>query len=323
MSGYSMPGPFGSETNPTPSENEWTVTTEPEKHRPHASTDWNKATKKRGLEKLRANVIRMVEKLDNLVEQNEPEYWGTVTGNKHYQEDDYQGDSWDNEITGEEESSKTESPDDDLEFRKTVALEAARREVDELRERVKFLRDEIDEYAHQKRLLSEENARLREALRMDKSLRDRFLSAYKRDKFRSKGLGPREKEDVSLGIPRPRDGNVLADSELYTSGLRKDYDIFRELYGVDPHTVSMVIKDTATIQLMNEHATCVATRHKKCTPLFEELFEHFIKDLQRTGYPTGYLLKNTKDEDMQDLQQSHQDFLVALRTEVTDIEDNP
>lgn len=67
-----------------------------------------------------------------------------------------------------------------------------------------------------------------------------FLSLYKCQKLQ-RALTLDECEHLVHASTKVASGDVMADSELYISGERKDYDVFVDLYGVDPHAVPSVL----------------------------------------------------------------------------------
>ncbi|KAE8411575.1 hypothetical protein BDV36DRAFT_305667 [Aspergillus pseudocaelatus] len=204
--------------------------------------------------------------------------------------------------TAEMDSSETGRLHDESGLGDEVAL--TEYEVDKLRDKVKLLQVKLA-----MKVMELEGER-------DNSnpSRNYFLSSYKWQKL-DRGLIDEWEHLAHANIEVPG-GDVLADSELYISGDRKDYDVFVDLYGVDPHAAPSVLKDKLTIELVNAHATTLVSKHKTCTPKFGELFARFIKNLQRTGYPRGYLFGFTEDVDILELRASYSDFRCALITEV-------
>ncbi|KAF7591222.1 hypothetical protein BBP40_001827, partial [Aspergillus hancockii] len=125
-------------------------------------------------------------------------------------------------------------------------------------------------------------------------LRNGFLSTFKHDKL-NLGLTPPEEDNISDGHAWTHEGNILADCELYTKRMRDDYCVFERLYGMPPHAVPALIKDTATIKLLNAHATALASGDRKCSPVLGEAVTRFMVDLRAASYPGGYLSGKTED----------------------------
>ncbi|PIG87159.1 hypothetical protein AARAC_008565 [Aspergillus arachidicola] len=199
-----------------------------------------------------------------------------------------------------------------------VALTETNDEADELRDQVKCLQARLAD------LLSESNQLAMKVKELEGERdnlipsRNCFLSLYKCQKLQ-RALTLDECEHLVHASTKFASGDVSADSELYISGERRDYDVFVDLYGVDPHAVPSVLKDQHTIELVNAHATILASKHKTYTPKFEERFARFITNLRRTGYPEDYLIGFMDDVGILELQSSYTAFRNALHTEVSDV----
>ncbi|KAE8165316.1 hypothetical protein BDV40DRAFT_297634 [Aspergillus tamarii] len=229
----------------------------------------------------------------------------------------------------EEDSWETSRLHDDSGLGDEVAL--TEHKVDKLRDKVKLLQVKVADLLYEKSKLAIKVKELGGKRDNPNPARNYFLSSYKWQKL-DRGLIDEWEHLAHANIEIPS-GDVMADSELYISGDRKDYDVFVDLYGVDPYAAPSVlskwlelvlimiyltrcIEDKPTIELVNAHATTLVSKHKTCTPKFGELFACFIKNLQRTGYPRGYLFGFTEDVDILELRASYSDFRCALITEV-------
>ncbi|EIT83158.1 hypothetical protein F9C07_2285297 [Aspergillus flavus] len=198
-----------------------------------------------------------------------------------------------------------------------VALTETNVEADELRDQVKCLQARLADLLAENTQLT---MKVKELVGGRDDLipsRNCFLSLYKCQKLQ-RALTLDECEHLVHASTKVASGDVMADSELYISGERKDYDVFVDLYGVDPHAVPSVLKDQHTIELVNAHATILASKHKTYTSKFEERFARFITNLRRTGYPEDYLIGFMDDVGILELQASYTAFRNALLTEVSD-----
>ncbi|OGM43452.1 hypothetical protein ABOM_007819 [Aspergillus bombycis] len=216
---------------------------------------------------------------------------------------------------GTAEEGSPERVDADASLRHEVALSKAYHELDERRDQVKFLQAKVAGLWYEKHQLARKVKKL-EGKRDDSTpSRHYFLSSYKLQKLH-RGLTADECEHLLHASTEVPSGDVLADSELYVLGDRKDYDVFVNLYGVVPQAVPSLLKHT--IELINAHATTLASKHKTCTPTFEDGFARFIKNLQRTGYPEDYHVGFTDDVGIPKLRSSYTAFSDALHSEVRD-----
>ncbi|KAE8131819.1 hypothetical protein BDV38DRAFT_297485 [Aspergillus pseudotamarii] len=318
-------------------------------HGPATANSWDMGmtNKTSETDKLRQKVDQMREKLEKLLKQNEA-YHATSELGETGQDDTYQeGSGWpadpnDEDLrhaegidgcqngnyehlwTGEDEMPELENTDGDSGVGHEWAAEEDSWETGRLHDE-SGLGDEValTEYEVDKLRYKVKSLQVKLALKVkelegerDNSnpSRNYFLSRYKWQKL-DRGLIDEWEHLAHTNIEVPS-GDVLADSELYISGDRKDYDVFVDLYGIDPHAAPSVLKDKLTIELVNAHATTLVSKHRTCTPKFGELFARFIKNLQRTGYPRGYLFGFTEDVDILELRASYSDFRCALITEV-------
>jgi len=71
-----------------------------------------------------------------------------------------------------------------------------------------------------------------------KGVRNRFISTYKRDVL--KRATDADRLIIASGSASAHGGDAAADALLYTQGLRKDYHIYRKLYGIDPGVVGSI-----------------------------------------------------------------------------------
>ncbi|KAE8358422.1 hypothetical protein BDV27DRAFT_137762 [Aspergillus caelatus] len=112
-------------------------------------------------------------------------------------------------------------------------------EVDKLRGKVKLLQVKVADLLYEKNQLAMKVMELEGERDNSNPSRNYFLSSYKWQKL-DRGLIDEWEHLAHANIEVPG-GDVLADSELYISGDRKDYDVFVDLYGVDPHAAPSVL----------------------------------------------------------------------------------
>ncbi|KAE8376372.1 hypothetical protein BDV26DRAFT_305685 [Aspergillus bertholletiae] len=219
---------------------------------------------------------------------------------------------------GEEELSAMERVRDDSGLGHGVALMETNHYDDELRDKVRFLQAQVTDLLYEKNQLAAKVKKLEgKGDNNSNSSRNCFLTRYKWQKLHC-SLTLDEWEHLVHANIDVSGGDALADSELYISGDWKDYGVFVDLYGIDPHAAWSVLKNGLTIKLVNAQATILASKNKTCTPNFRELFAHFMKSLQRTGYPTNYRFGYTEDLEILELRSSFLAFRHALKAEVVD-----
>ncbi|WEW58687.1 hypothetical protein PRK78_004155 [Emydomyces testavorans] len=102
-----------------------------------------------------------------------------------------------------------------------------------------------------------EIAILKESSEGFRKIRNRFISTYRRD---VRQLEPVEMKTITSGNAAAHNGDVIADASLYKLGIRRDIDIFSDLYGISPERAFKldVIDDDYSIQLLNARATLKA-----------------------------------------------------------------
>jgi len=70
-------------------------------------------------------------------------------------------------------------------------------------------------------------------------LRNRFISAFKRDKLGN--ATDRDREIIGAGNRWARKGDAVADAQLYQGpNGRRDFPVFKKLYGLLPETVQTI-----------------------------------------------------------------------------------
>ncbi|KAF7590349.1 hypothetical protein BBP40_002952 [Aspergillus hancockii] len=150
--------------------------------------------------------------------------------------------------------------------------------------------------------------------RYEKIIRERFLLTYKRDKLHN--ASDQECRMIDRANMKVHGGDVLADAELYEDWGRRDYDVFKKLYGLKPKDIGK-IRGYEAIDILNQHATHVAAGNRDCTPEFEELFQKFLERLEAAEYPDDFLSDEAcKDLAVARVRASYWDFLRCFKTEI-------
>ncbi|PGH07722.1 hypothetical protein AJ79_06199 [Helicocarpus griseus UAMH5409] len=121
-----------------------------------------------------------------------------------------------------------------------------------------------------------------------KGSRSRFISTYKRDILLN--ATPTDHRIIATGNRFVHGGDCKRDADLYEHpGRRRDFDIYVKLYGLHPGIVRSSISYTATIDLLDTHATIIADKKIKVPTDFHDLFDDFIRSLERSNYDEEYL----------------------------------
>jgi hypothetical protein len=71
-----------------------------------------------------------------------------------------------------------------------------------------------------------------------KSVRNRFISTYKRDVLQNDTAADRL--IIAAGNVSAHGGDAVIDALLYKQGARSDYSVYKKLYGVNPGTVEFI-----------------------------------------------------------------------------------
>ncbi|KAE8322689.1 hypothetical protein BDV39DRAFT_209528 [Aspergillus sergii] len=97
-----------------------------------------------------------------------------------------------------------------------------------------------------------------------------FIAKFKRDKL---GV-PLDARDHAYLTRPPIEvhGHLSRDIELYEQGYRHDYDILEKLYGTRRNPLDFYIFMMNETQVINDHATDVASAHHMCTAKYHERF---------------------------------------------------
>ncbi|KAB8215587.1 hypothetical protein BDV33DRAFT_208204 [Aspergillus novoparasiticus] len=181
--------------------------------------------------------------------------------------------------------------------------------------------EELREAQEQRRRIDEQLQELKEQRERPhwfaKMVRQRFLLTYKRDK-----LHTASDEDCDLirkVNKRVHGGDALADAELYGDWGRRDYDVYKKLYGVHPKELGKFCIGSA-LHVMDEHATHVAADDRECSPKFEELFQKFLHKLKAAKYPDNFVDflydESCKDPAVAQVRHSYYEFFNSVATEV-------
>ncbi|KAE8395753.1 hypothetical protein BDV23DRAFT_178327 [Aspergillus alliaceus] len=134
---------------------------------------------------------------------------------------------------------------------------------------------EASEILRELRQLREQRENLN---RYEKIARERFLLTYKRDKLHN--ASDNECRMIERANIKVHGGGALADAELYDDYGRRDYDIFKKLYGLNPKDIGKNIRCYDTIDILNQHATHVAADSRDYTPKFEKLLQKFLEKIE-------------------------------------------
>ncbi|CUS15425.1 unnamed protein product [Tuber aestivum] len=123
-------------------------------------------------------------------------------------------------------------------------------------------------------------------------VRHRFISTFKRDKCGGE-QSESDRQYIQQGNLQVHEGDVVTDSLLYTEATRARHDLntFKYLYGIYPVFIAQ-LRQQATINLLNLHATARAARTQQCHNHFFTLFQEFIRKLQdqEGNYRDDYLI---------------------------------
>ncbi|GAB1206574.1 hypothetical protein APSETT445_005264 [Aspergillus pseudonomiae] len=215
------------------------------------------------------------------------------------------------------EESSPERVHVDSSLRDEVALSETNHELDTLRGQVKFLQAKVAGLWYEKHQLARKVKKLEGTEDDSTPSRNYFLSSYKLQKLH-RVLTMDECEHLLHASIKVPSGDVVADSELYILGDRRDYDVFVDLYGLVPQAVPSLLEDYDIISLIDAHATILAAKHKTFTPKFEERFARFIKDLQRAGYTRDPDGEFADEMGILEFRSSYKAFIGALSSEVRD-----
>ncbi|EER43518.1 conserved hypothetical protein [Histoplasma capsulatum H143] len=121
-----------------------------------------------------------------------------------------------------------------------------------------------------------------------KDSRSLFISTYRRDILLN--ATPSDHRIISTGNRFVHGGDCKRDAGLYEHpGRRRDFDTYVKLYGLHPGIVQSSVSYTATINLLNTHATIIADKNIKVSTDFHDLFDDFIRSLERSNYDEEYL----------------------------------
>jgi uncharacterized coiled-coil protein SlyX len=71
-----------------------------------------------------------------------------------------------------------------------------------------------------------------------KSVRNRFISTYRRDVL--KNDTDADRRIIAAGSASAHGGDAVADALLYKHGARSDYHIYTKLYGIDPRSLETI-----------------------------------------------------------------------------------
>ncbi|KAB8278743.1 hypothetical protein BDV30DRAFT_233700 [Aspergillus minisclerotigenes] len=148
----------------------------------------------------------------------------------------------------------------------------------------------------------------------EKMVRQRFLLTYKRDKLHTAS-------DEDCGMNRrvnkkARKGDALADAELYGDWRRRDYDVYKKLYGVHPKDIGKYYVSQG-MDIMDETATYVAADDREGPPKFEELFQKYLRDLEAAEYLHDFLFEEAcQYPAVARVRDSYWEFLFSRETEV-------
>jgi len=177
--------------------------------------------------------------------------------------------------------------------------------------------------------LQAQNASLASSLPLYKILRNRFISTFKQDIL--KNATDVDRRIIAAGNTCAHGGDAAADAMLYQgmSG-RCDFSSYKRLYGKEPGPVLLISESSSTmfkitrltslgyqptINALNTHAEVIASKHKRGTAEFYEKFAKFIKLLDESDDPSGYL-----DGDTTDLSQAYWSFVSCVKDQVTRVE---
>ncbi|KOC13437.1 hypothetical protein AFLA70_35g004551 [Aspergillus flavus AF70] len=112
------------------------------------------------------------------------------------------------------------------------------------------------------------------------------------------------------------EGEALVDAELYRDWGRRDYDVYKKLYGVHPKDIAKYYVSQG-MDIIDEHATYVAADDRECSPKFEELFQKYLRDLEAAEYPHDFLFEEAcQDPAVARVRDSYWEFLFSRETEV-------
>jgi len=116
---------------------------------------------------------------------------------------------------------------------------------------------------------------------------------------------------IAAGNTVAHGGDAAADAMLYQGqGGRCDYSSYKQLYGKEPGTVLLISESSSTmfkitrltspgyqptISILNTHAEVIASKQKRGTAEFYEKFAKFIKLLDESNDPNGYLDGNATE----------------------------
>ncbi|OAX81473.1 hypothetical protein ACJ72_04190, partial [Emergomyces africanus] len=121
-----------------------------------------------------------------------------------------------------------------------------------------------------------------------KDCRSWFISTYRRDILLN--ATPSDHLIIDTGNRFVHGGDCKRDADLYKHpGRRRDFDTYMKLYGLHPDIVRSSVWYTATINLLNTHATIIADKNIKVPTDFHKLVDDFIQSLERSNYDEEYL----------------------------------
>jgi len=144
-------------------------------------------------------------------------------------------------------------------------------------------------------------------------IRNRFLSVFKRTKYGEGALNGADEKWISAGNNEAHGGNAKFDSTLYTTE-RKDYNVYKTLYGIHPSIVNS-LDDESMIGLLDKHATDTSSKCKRVTDVYEQRFQDFIQAWDRSGNAAVKL-----NEPNSDLTRAYYNFFACAKTEVIKIQ---
>ncbi|KAE8335812.1 hypothetical protein BDV24DRAFT_168889 [Aspergillus arachidicola] len=143
-----------------------------------------------------------------------------------------------------------------------------------------------------------------------KMVRQCFLLTYKRGKLHT--ASDEDCDMIRKVNEKVHGGDALADAELYGNWGRRDYDVYKKLYGVHPKDIAKYCMD-----IIDEHATFVAADDRECSPKLEELFQKYLRDLEAAEYPHDFLFEEAcQDPAVARVRGSYWEFLRSRETEV-------
>ncbi|KAG0133744.1 hypothetical protein HOY82DRAFT_639467 [Tuber indicum] len=136
---------------------------------------------------------------------------------------------------------------------------------------------------------------LREAGPEYKSVRNRYLSVFKRDILKEI-LKPWDRTIIEAGNVTAHSGDAVIDALLY-DGIegRPDTYVFEALYGLHPFDVKRITRNE-TIKILNLHAEVKTHRDKTGTNEFYEKFAVFIEAYKRSDPGVDYVKEGHTNE---------------------------